>query len=434
MPVLQKLALSTSHLRTCITTGIWGEEYGEMLRQTKMVFNHSIRKEVNMRILEAMASGTLVLVEEANIEAPKLFVPGVHYVAYSPTNMTNVIEYYLQHDQDRLTIARAGQQQVQRYSHENNLKRLAEIVQQATAFGAYGRTMIDDTAENHYSYAIMALQNFNRSIAFEHLQLARVHAPGHVRAMLVLATIHVLDYLSTGKQNHMQQAEILWNRLEKHNAEYRLLAMLNRAHSLYTLESDQANELYMQLSILLSSMTMRLGIDTPPPLLNYLSSGSAYRAQWEATLSAYAAQPTVLHQRLVLLIRHSIEYCLGSLANRNQLYELAVTHLQQAISHWPPLESHVSDMLVTSLLHLRRHEEALATVNRALAADHALSPSVWVQRVLLMYGMSRDVNGDVELAATVREAIQVLQTIRVPSMAAVVEWLQQFAMLSGQKQ
>jgi len=59
-------------------------EMGRLYARARMVFNRSIKNDVNMRYFEAMGAGA-VLLTDAVVDngADELFTPGVHYVVYS---------------------------------------------------------------------------------------------------------------------------------------------------------------------------------------------------------------------------------------------------------------------------------------------------------------------------------------------------------------
>ena len=90
-------------------------EFVSIFTQSKMVLNQCVANDVNFRTFEAMACGSLLLMERVGNGLEELFQDEVHLVLYEKGNVDQVIEladYYATHDHERETITRAGQQEV----------------------------------------------------------------------------------------------------------------------------------------------------------------------------------------------------------------------------------------------------------------------------------------------------------------------------------
>lgn len=90
----------------------WGtqrfHEAAEKFNQSKIVFNVSSRGELNMRHFEALGSGSFLLTDKI-AESENVFKDGVHFVGYQDKDdMIDKARYYLEHDEEREKIARAG--------------------------------------------------------------------------------------------------------------------------------------------------------------------------------------------------------------------------------------------------------------------------------------------------------------------------------------
>ena len=90
----------------------WGNQRfhlaAEKYNQSKIVFNVSARKELNMRMFEALGSGSFLLTDNIP-EDQNVFREGVHFVGYR--NMDEMIDkakYYLKNEDERNKIAEAG--------------------------------------------------------------------------------------------------------------------------------------------------------------------------------------------------------------------------------------------------------------------------------------------------------------------------------------
>jgi glycosyltransferase involved in cell wall biosynthesis len=85
------------------------EEIAEIYSQSKIVFNSSIGGDLNMRVFEALASGSLLVTDRIENGQSDLFEDRVHLVEYSDDQeMLEVIAYYLTHESERERIAQAG--------------------------------------------------------------------------------------------------------------------------------------------------------------------------------------------------------------------------------------------------------------------------------------------------------------------------------------
>jgi GT2 family glycosyltransferase/tetratricopeptide (TPR) repeat protein len=118
LPWLGRLARVAGHRRVAIHTGVFGDEYCGLLRRARIVFNRSIRGECNRRAFEAAAGGALLFQEAGNLEARQCFQDGRECVYYREDNLEELLEYYLDHEEDRRAIAEAGRSKVAEHSYE----------------------------------------------------------------------------------------------------------------------------------------------------------------------------------------------------------------------------------------------------------------------------------------------------------------------------
>ncbi|MHB8621372.1 MAG: glycosyltransferase family protein, partial [Chloroflexota bacterium] len=121
--------LSRKH-RVCLTRA-QGEEYVRYYNRAKIVFNRSIRGEINQRAYEAPACGALLFYERENDEIRDLFVDRQECVLYGDGDLEELIDYYLTHDEERERVAEAGYRRVQTESATHNLARLLGVVKEA---------------------------------------------------------------------------------------------------------------------------------------------------------------------------------------------------------------------------------------------------------------------------------------------------------------
>jgi 2-polyprenyl-3-methyl-5-hydroxy-6-metoxy-1,4-benzoquinol methylase len=90
------------------------EEMARVYSASKIAFNRSVRNDVNMRVFEALACGTLLLTNDlAENGQAELFQDGVHLATYHDADeLFEKLWYFLQHEQERDRIARAGREAV----------------------------------------------------------------------------------------------------------------------------------------------------------------------------------------------------------------------------------------------------------------------------------------------------------------------------------
>jgi len=111
----------------------FGERMAEVYSESKIVFNVSTVSEINMRIFEAMATGSLLLTDSipgSGLE--DLFADKKHLVYYrSDDDMMALAEYYLKHEEERERIAQAGRQEV--LTKHTYSRRVADMISKILA-------------------------------------------------------------------------------------------------------------------------------------------------------------------------------------------------------------------------------------------------------------------------------------------------------------
>jgi len=112
----------------------WGIDMFQVLHDSVITLNHhgemSGQYAGNMRLFEATGISTLLLTDwKANLR--EMFEPEKELVAYhSPEECAELIEYYLEHDDEREAIARVGQQRTLRqHAHYQRMRELVSIVE-----------------------------------------------------------------------------------------------------------------------------------------------------------------------------------------------------------------------------------------------------------------------------------------------------------------
>ncbi len=87
-------------------------EMARVYSESRLVFNCSLRREVNMRTFEGPATGTLLLTDRIGNGLAELFVDREHIVMYDDAELVDIAEEFLGDDSKRERIARQGHEHV----------------------------------------------------------------------------------------------------------------------------------------------------------------------------------------------------------------------------------------------------------------------------------------------------------------------------------
>lgn len=105
------------------------EEVGHVYSQSRIVVNTSIAGDVTMRIFEGTAAGALVLTDPAQ-GLDELFELGREVVVYrDDEELLRLIDHFLAHEEERATIARAGQQRtLSEHTYAHRAQRIVDLI------------------------------------------------------------------------------------------------------------------------------------------------------------------------------------------------------------------------------------------------------------------------------------------------------------------
>lgn len=90
------------------------DQMAEVYSASRIVLNQSLENDINMRVFEALASGSLLITNDlADNGLRELFHDGVHLVTFqTPDELVERIHFYLDHPEAREAIARVGRDEV----------------------------------------------------------------------------------------------------------------------------------------------------------------------------------------------------------------------------------------------------------------------------------------------------------------------------------
>ncbi len=112
-----------------IATEVYGNDYVNLINSSKIVFNHCNKQEANSRCFEVPACGSLLFVEEENLEIRDYFNDKEHCIFYNNDNLEELLKYYLENPEESEKIANQGYEKVQEYSYENMFSYLVSEIE-----------------------------------------------------------------------------------------------------------------------------------------------------------------------------------------------------------------------------------------------------------------------------------------------------------------
>jgi len=124
---------ASSYIHRSYVGPAWGREMYQVLRNSLLTLNHHGNIPPfanNMRLFEATGIGTLLITDwKENLH--EMFELGKEVIAYcSPEECAELIHYYLEHEDEREEIARAGQQRtLGEHTYYKRMHELIDIVQ-----------------------------------------------------------------------------------------------------------------------------------------------------------------------------------------------------------------------------------------------------------------------------------------------------------------
>ena len=115
---------------------------------SRIVFNRSVANDINMRVFEALACGSLLITNDLDENGQsELIKDGVHLATYGGADeLVDKIRYYLARDEIRSRIAEAGQREV--YTQHTYRHRMQTLVEALSARSGSTRSTVVATAES----------------------------------------------------------------------------------------------------------------------------------------------------------------------------------------------------------------------------------------------------------------------------------------------
>ncbi len=143
------------------------DEMAAIYKQSKIVINLSrddYLQDANLRCFEVMASGALLITPQPTELSELGFVAGTHYVTFqTETEMYELVQYYLNNQDERETIAQAARNLVMaKHTYDARVQTILEILSQNQG-KLFAPARQWDKAKVHATY----LQYFTESMMLE---------------------------------------------------------------------------------------------------------------------------------------------------------------------------------------------------------------------------------------------------------------------------
>jgi len=126
------IKLSDEGVRVNLMQGVWYEDVARAYSQSKIVFNKGWDNGFNARVIESMACGSMVLTHAVQGEDAALgFRDREHVVFYhNDAEIQDLVRYYIDHDEEREGIARAGRAAVaDRFSYDTRARTVLDSIE-----------------------------------------------------------------------------------------------------------------------------------------------------------------------------------------------------------------------------------------------------------------------------------------------------------------
>lgn len=380
---LHRVARMADRYKVRIAGGLFGDEYTRMMNGTKITFNRSIRGEMNMRCYEAAASGSLLFYEEENEEIREFFEDRVHCVLYNERNLEELLEYYINHDEEREQIVGNAYRRVASLSFPENLVRLADRISELglepSAICRSQRLNASGTGNGLGSTAALAVRRARQAagtvtagcneLAVERLQCAVAADPGDHAALNDLA---VMEAYCQGKTKDGERAASVGAGALKRMREAvelcpnSALYRLNLAQMYLDLEWHEAAFEAAQHAIDL----LESGPDDPgdPLCLQYPHGWNEVRIQFAGLYNRNRFLPSSFQEERRKLLIHRAGRIVGGIGQATHNRDIEVLGLRIAVAARPDLGS-ARLALAQALASMGQHQEALDHLDACMQTD-----------------------------------------------------------------
>ena len=123
------------------------EDMVRLYSESRIVFNNALKDDLNMRVFEALACGSLLVTDRAEGSGlEEFFHHGEHLIIYEDSNLVETVQHYLECEDSREKIAREGRELVvARHTYAHRAAELERVV-----FGSMEETKKDRTVRSRF--------------------------------------------------------------------------------------------------------------------------------------------------------------------------------------------------------------------------------------------------------------------------------------------
>jgi tetratricopeptide (TPR) repeat protein len=290
--VLEKLARLGGKYNVIIVDNVFGAGYNQLLNRSRIVFNHSVRRELNLRTFETIAAGSLPFVESSNLEVRDWFTDGEDIVLYDEDNFDDVIAYYLAHPEKGEEIAARAHERMEEFSPQT---RIEQLIDWASARGA-GPRKFRDLPEEEQTLQTTVMYNASENPVYRSVdkiqlrQIVRV-APNCPRAWSCVGKILLGEQIGVPTPSQIEAGLKALKRAATLSPDS-APAMFNIASVYANIGEDELAAEYHQKTI------ERDGEDLGPSLLGWIHAPREWWSHcrtWNASLLAMARRKPFIH-------------------------------------------------------------------------------------------------------------------------------------------
>lgn len=123
--LLKRILTLPENYKVVVASGLYNEDiYSHLLSSSKIIFNFSVRREMNMRVFEALKTAACLFLEDGNIETWEYLEKFKDAVPYTEDNFAELITRYLQNDDERERVTISGYERIKDISKSVIYKRI----------------------------------------------------------------------------------------------------------------------------------------------------------------------------------------------------------------------------------------------------------------------------------------------------------------------
>lgn len=347
---LERIARLSDRVHVVITTNYIGDAYAHLLSRARIVFNHSIRGELNLRVFETLACGAAPCIEADNSEVHDWFTDGVDIVLYDEHTLEDRLCGYLNRPKDLEALRNAAHARAGEFAGEHRFDALIDwaAAQPAATRAFHSLDAIDRCYQDLLQYGFSRWNVYHPKQDACIAELART-APAAPRTWSAIGR-HLLDPRTpvvdeaTRPQDVLKATHRAWT-LDRDSAP----RALNAASVCRTYQAADREEGYLRHAIEAS------GIDGAGELLG--SQADPTWARWNMAIAQGTAGVGMIHAEARIRLA-------AILAARGEL-DAALDHLQQAVIDDPDTTKGA-----------RLHAEILDRIGRSVEAASVLESAV----------------------------------------------------------